>query len=490
MQSKEKIRGVQLIMGYWGFIIMLSGFITLLPLLVLFAYPEEFTHAKCFYIPGIIAIFVGYALTLLIRGKGKGIFRQHQEAVILLGAWFFAILIAALPFMISGNYNLAQSVFESTSGFTTTGMTIVNPDSTPKLFLMHRSLTMFFGGVGLMLVLMSVLSDSMGMRLYNAEGHKDRLLPNLIRSARLLFSIYSGYIIAGMLIYRGLGMSWFDSLNHSISVYATGGFSTRSGGIGSYNSLPIEIATMVFMLLGAVNFVMHLYLLRGKFKTFMSHCENKFTVFLIALFVPLIAFISVNSIYNTFSESFRFAFFNVIATFTTTGISAGAPLSAYAAPVIFLMILLMFIGGSSESTAGAIKQYRVWVALKALWWDLRDRFSNKRVVRANLINRFGKIEALTPQETRGTLAFIMWYVGIALIGTFIFMLFGNPLQNSLFEFASALGNVGFSTGITNYYAHPIILWTGTIGMFIGRLEIMIVFMGLGSIISSVKRRLD
>ena len=129
---------------------------------------------------------------------------------------------------------------------------------------------LFFGGVGLVLVMVSVLSDRHGMRLYSAEGHSDRLLPNLVKSARMIIAIYTGYILSGTFLYMVFGMDWFDALNHSIAALSTGGFSTRAESIGYYNSAAIEAVTIVLMLLGCTNFLAHLYLIRGKFGNFFS----------------------------------------------------------------------------------------------------------------------------------------------------------------------------------------------------------------------------
>ena len=490
MSQEKPIHGLTLILGYMGFIVMLVGFITLLPLLTLLFFAHEMNNFFYFFTPGIASIIVGYLLTFLVRGRNKGKFRHHQESVILVGAWVVAILVAAMPFMMTGYYSFTHAVFEMTSGFTATGFTVVDVESAPRIFLMHRSLSMFFGGVGLLLVLMSVLQASHGMKLYSAEGHRDRLLPNLIKSARLIFAIYAGYILAGMGIYRFLGMSWFDAINHSISAFATGGFSTRAASIGAFDSFAIEMATVVFMLLGATTFVLHLFLLRGRFRDFLVHCETKFLSIILAFFVPVVAFVSVSALSLSWGEAFRYAVFDVAAVVSTTGYRA-SNFAKFQLPstAFFLFLILFFVGGQAGSTAGGIKLYRVWIVIKNLWWKMRGNFANKRVVSVNIVNKFGKVQVVDNEEVAEISAFVFQYICIVLAGAFVFTLFGYSAQDSLFEFASAMGTMGYTTGILNYNAHPVVLWTGILGMLIGRLEIIAIYLGIGCLISGIKRRI-
>ncbi len=477
-KNKEATGGYKLIIGYLGIVTMLVGFIVLLPLFTIFAFPEEISNAKYFILPGVLSILVGYLLAFLVKGKEKGQLQKHEDAIIVLVTWTIAITVSSMPFVLTGNYNFTQAIFEATSGFSTTGLSVVDVAVCPKIFLMFRSIMLFFGGVGLVLVMTSVLSDYYGMRLYNAEGHNDRLLPNLITSARLIITIYSGYILSGTILYKIFGMNWFDALNHSIAALSTGGFSTRTENIGYYHSLPIEIISIVLMLLGGTNFLVHLFLIKGKFKAFFSHCEVKSVLFVLAVITPVLSVLLLNSLAGNMSESIRIAVFQAVSALTTTGFQTVPTFTNWTSPALLLMILLMLIGGGAGSTAGGIKQYRVCLIFKELWWNIRDQFFHKRVVRADTIDRFGKKEVVTDQQKLRINAFIVLYLFIFILGSFVFTLFGYSLEMSCFEFASALGTVGLSMGITGYDASPVILWTAIIGMFVGKLEIYVVFLGL------------
>ena len=147
--------------------------------------------------------------------------------------------------MLTGEYNFTQAVFECTSGYTTTGLSVVDVSKCPKIFLLYRSVMLFVGGIGLVLVLTCAVSDRYGLRLFNAEGHTDKLLPNLKKSARVILSIYSVYIILGIIAYVIAGMPLFDAINHSIAALSTGGFSTQKESLLAYHSIPIDIITDV-----------------------------------------------------------------------------------------------------------------------------------------------------------------------------------------------------------------------------------------------------
>ena len=489
LERVRPVEGYLLILNYMGVILILIGCIVLLPLLVLLAFPEEVDQARYFIIPGTCSILVGYLLTLISRDRPRGQLRRHQDTVIVVTAWITAILVCAVPFQLTGEYNFTQAVFECTSGWSTTGLSVVDVATAPKIFLMFRSIMLFFGGVGLVLVMLSVLSDSFGMRLYNAEGHSDKLLPNLLRSSRTIIAIYAGYILAGTAAYMCFHMNWFDALNHSIAALSTGGFSTEPASIGAYNSLPIELVTVVLMMLGCINFLAHLYLIRGRFKNFFGYCEVKFMLLLIAVTVPIGAVLLVHGGFVPgVLQGLRQSLFQVVSALTTTGFQTIPSFAAWTPALLLLMILLQLVGGGTGSTAGGIKQFRVYVMLKNVVWSFRDKFSNRRTVRADTIRYPDRDEVLDTRQKSEISTFIMLYLLVFLVGTCILTLCGNSIGDAMFEFSSALGTVGLSVGITAYDAPALVLWTETVGMFVGRLEIYVVFLALFQLVRDVKNR--
>lgn len=475
--SCRQAEGWRLILGYFGVILMLLGGIILLPLLVLPAYPDEGGQAVFFILPGCGAVLGGYLLALLIRGRPRGRLRKHQDAVIVVGAWLLAITLCAIPFLLTGSYNFTQAVFECTSGWSTTGLSVVEVEAAPRIFLMYRSVMLFFGGVGLVLVMLSVLSDSYGMRLYSAEGHADRLLPNLASSARTILAIYAGYILAGTVLYSIFGMDWFDALNHSIAALSTGGFSTRAASIGYYDSPAIELVTVLLMLLGCTNFLAHLYLIRGRLKNFFGYCEVRFCLFATAFVSPLLAgLLLAGGLSDTLPRALRDGLFQTVSALTTTGFQSIPGFAGFPGAALLVLILLQLIGGGTGSTAGGIKQFRIYILYKDLIWTLRDKFSHRRVVHDDAIRRPDGLQQVGTR-TRGEVAgFVLLYLAVFALGSFILSCYGYPLAESMFEFSSALGTVGLSAGITAFDAPAGVLWTETAGMLLGRLEIYVVLL--------------
>ena len=237
----ELLKSYKLIVYYLGVFMLMIGGIILLPILMLIFYPYEYKYAYCFIIPGIVFLLIGYLTIYFFNSVKKDNLLKNQDSLLVVLIWIMTILISSIPFMLTGKYNFTQSVFEATSGYSTTGLTVVDVSECPHIFLFYRSLMLFVGGIGLVLILTCALSDRYGLRLYNAEGHTDKLLPNLVKSARLIFSIYLGYIIIGTLAFYSFGMNLFDALNHSIACLSTGGFSTQVDSILHYHCLYISL---------------------------------------------------------------------------------------------------------------------------------------------------------------------------------------------------------------------------------------------------------
>lgn len=476
MKRNEYVHGFKLVAGYLGTAIILVGVICLLPLLVIIFYPQELEYAKYFIMPGTISILIGYLLLLLIKDKPKGKLEKHQDMILVVSIWLIAVFISAFPFYLSGKYNFIQSLFEATSGFSTTGLTVVDVDFAPKIYLMFRSILIFFGGIGLVLVMTSILSDRYGMRLYNAEGHTDKLLPNLVKSARLILTIYLGYIILGTILFSIFKMPVFDAINHSISALSTGGFSTKSSSIGYYQSIEIEIVSIILMILGSTSFFIHLLLLQGKIKKIIKHCETKLIIILTISIIPFFIIFFYNLTKMSLPYAIRISVFQFFTAITTTGFQTVENFSVLPSIYLGFMIILMLIGGSFGSTAGGIKQYRVSLFLKSIYWNIKNRITNNRMISKNYINKAGEEIIVSDTEIKDNYSFISIYLITFILGTAIFSAFGYSLEHSMFEFASALGTVGLSVGITGFHAHPVILITGIFGMFLGRLEIYIVLL--------------
>ena len=486
MTDKVVVSGNRLIVGYLGLFMIIIGVICMIPLFVIPFYSEEVVYAKCFIIPAISSILFGYLLYYLVRNKDKARLANHEDARLLLSVWIVAILICSTPFLLSGQIDFISSVFESTSGFTTCGMSLLVPENLPHIFLFYRSLLLFFGGIGLVLVLASAISDKYGMKLYTAEGHSDKLVPNLMRSARLILSIYIIYIIIGTLAYVAFGMGWFDAINYAISSLSTGGFSTHSEGIKYFDSVGIEIVTIILMLLGSTNFMVHLFLIKGKFKELKKHTEFKFACLVLGVSIAIM----VASICGEVGlwEALRYSAFSAVSLITTTCYTSDF-IGIFPQGMILLFIFLVFIGGELGSTGGGLKRYRVALFFKNLWWSLKSRYADKRLIETHAMYRAGKKIIITNDEINENNAFIGWFLFVYILGIALFVLGGMNVADAFIEFAGMITGAGITQGVVTADSNALILLTSACGMILGRLEVILVLMLIAKSFNNIKRRL-
>ena len=472
--------------NYFGAMFIASGFSVLLPLLTLFFYKSEVFLFSNYVLPGVCAICLGYLLINLRVSKKNhndtqtsSVNLKGQSAFVVLCGWIIAICVNAMPFILSKNYSVAQSFFECISGFTTTGLSIVDVDNAPKIVLMHRSIMLYFGGIGIVLSVLFFLKDNGALRLYSMEGHSDMLSFNVASSSRSIVLIYTLYILIGVVLYKIFGMSFFDAINHSIAAVSTGGFSTHSQSIGFFNSDAINYVTIFLMIAGSTNFLIHLLVFTGKFKRFISYSETKVFLILLVIFVPLISyFFYVGEIGPAGKSSFSLALFQTVSALTTTGFQTIDSFTTINSGAFLCILFLMLIGGGSGSTAGGIKQYRFYIAIKDLFWTVQESFGFKRNIYPHHVQRQNTLSTADISHRKETLSFIILYMLLFSVATFVISFTGEPLSHIMFEVASSLGTVGLSTGVACATSPAYVLWTCSVCMLLGRLEIYVFIFGV------------
>ena len=485
---RKTASGYRLIFGYLGLFIAFVGVAILLPLLGLFdpKVRPEVGDWYCFVIPGVSAILLGsFMFGLLIAGRAKAQLGKHQDAILLVLIWLSAIFISAVPFFIKGQWSFTDAMFETTSCYATVGLSIFKAtDYELRLFVIYRSILCFLGGIGLVLIITSAISDRYGLKLYIAEGHNDKLMPNLARSARVILSIYTGFIVLGIVLYAITGMSFYEAFVHSISAVATAGFSTSTGGIAAFASHPnywaIQLVSIILMLLGATNFVLALFLLTGRFKKVFKDSEIKFFGILCLVFIPLFLLAAVlGGTKQAFGTTFVESTFTYISAITTTGFSNVSDLKILGEGVLLLVVLMTIIGGGMGSTSGGVKQYRVVIAIKSFIWSTKEATASPNMIFPHYIYRCGQEREVDQQEVASSFGFIILYILIMLMGGLFVSIFNNNLDygHSLFEFANALSCTGLSVGVTTMSSIGA-KWTLIAGMFLGRLEIIAIFFAL------------
>ncbi|MGB3788595.1 MAG: potassium transporter TrkG, partial [Phormidesmis sp.] len=275
-------RRYQAILGYTGLICAIAGLCILSPLLALLAYPEEANLAWGFLLPGLLLSGLGVVLWRSLTPKTGATLTLQEGSVIVVLSWFLAVLFGTVPFLTVGGLNFTQATFESTSGWTTTGLSVVDVTEASRLILLYRSIMELFGGAGLAIITLSAIAGPVGASLSSAEGRSEQLAPNVRRSSKLVLIIYSGLCAVGTVALRISGMDWFDAVNHSFAALSTGGFSTRTDSIGYWDSPFVEAVTIVLMLFGGLNFVTIYLLLTGSIKSVVRNGQVR----LQALMIP------------------------------------------------------------------------------------------------------------------------------------------------------------------------------------------------------------
>jgi len=458
------------------------------PLIVLVGWPKELAFSYGFIIPGIVLIGFGFMLWQFSRPYAAASLTLQEGGVIVVLSWFSVCLFSALPFILVEKLNFTQALFESISGWTTTGLSVVDVTTTTHMILLWRSIMQLAGGAGLAIIMLAAIAGPIGPGLLAAEGRSEQLVPHVLASAKIVISIYTGYALFGMLAYWLAGMNLFDAISHAFAAVSTGGFSTHVDSIGYWNSPIIEIITIILMILGNLNFLTAYLLLHGRIKAVYRNGEVRLLATLIPFCAALIFFFVCVNVYPTLTKCIRVAIFETVTALTTTGFSTTI-YSNWGSIGFLILTVLMLIGGGTCSTAGGIKQYRIYVLFKSLLWEIRRPFQPRTAVIENFIWQGERKDFINDQQIRRIALFIFLYLTTYIVGSGIIAMHGYGLKESLFEFASAIGTVGLSIGITNASSPPLVLWTEILGMFLGRLEFFIIFVGIGKLIRNLYKML-
>jgi trk system potassium uptake protein TrkH len=458
-----------------------------LPLLCLFFYPEEISQAWGLAVPAIGLVAFGAFLWLVFRNRNGQSLDIQQSAVIVVLSWFIVCLFSAWPFMALQNLSFTQAVFESVSGWTTTGLSVVDAEQSSNLILLWRSIMQLAGGAGLAIIMLATIVGPVGPAVGIAEGRSQQLVPQVRQSARIVMKIYVAYAIVGIVAYYIAGVGLFDAVNHTFAAISTGGFSTKADSIGYWNSISVEAVTLPLMILGNLNFLTAYLLFHGKTKVASKNGEVRLMLLLIPVCAVALFFLVCTSLYPTFSKSVRVAVFETVSALTTTGFST-VSYGNWNSFGFLLMITLMLIGGGTCSTAGGIKQYRIYVLYKSLIWEVKRFFLPRTTVSENFIWQGEQKDFISDSRIKQIGIFIFLYLATYSVGSLIIASTGIGLKESLFEFASALGTVGLSVGVTGSHASPVILWTEIFGMLLGRLEFFVIITGLMKIFKDFLKR--
>jgi len=468
------------VLAYVGVTLILTGVVTLFPLVVLIAWPEEYRLAPGFVLPGFASILVGLFLYFSLRPRAA-ILNLQEGGVLVLLSWLAAFVIGAVPFLLAEGMGLTQATFESVSGWTTTGLSVMDVTQASKMSLLFRSTLQLVGGAGFAIIVVATLIGPTGSGISGAEGRAEQLVPHVRESAKIVLMLYLGYAVLGIVAYVLTGMSMFDAVNHAFTAVSTGGFSTRAESIGYWNSTAVEAVSLPLMLLGNTNFLTAYLILKGRLRTAARSGELRLMAVLAPVCILLVLILVCYGLYTPLAKAVRVSIFETVSALTTTGFST-VSYRQWNALGILVLVLLMVIGGGTCSTAGGLKQYRVFLLAKAMVWEIRRALLPRGAVVDEYVWRGEQRYSVGDRHIRQVAVFSCLYLAALGVGTLILAAHGYSLDEALFEYASAQGTVGLSVGVTSATAPSLVLWTEVVGMFFGRLEFLVILIGVARII--------
>ncbi len=420
-------------------------------------------------IPGLLGLFLWFVTPRRSELNAR-------EALTIVGlAWLTIVVVGAIPFVTTGTApSVAGALFESVSGFTTTGATIFPVmEDLPSSILLWRSLSHWIGGMGIIVLGVAILPllGVGGAQLFFAEAPgitTDKIRPRIATTARLLWGVYVGLTGALMVAYLVLGMSFFDALNHSMSALATGGFSTRTASMGYY-SAPIQWVTVLFMFFAGVNFTLHYRALTGKPLALIRNAEFRWYL-TSAIVFSIVCFVVLGLSGNAWSTDLaRDAVFSVVSIHSTTGFGT-TDFAMWPVLLQSLLLALMFVGGMGGSTGGGFKMIRAAVVAQHVLGEIRKVLHPRAVI----VTRVGGLPIRSDLVLK-VLAFLAMYMGTHAIGTAILAALGSDLVTAMSASLAALSSIGpglGEVGPAGNYAHmsraALLVLSGL--MLLGRLE--------------------
>lgn len=456
-------------------LLIIAGFM-LFPMMYA-VYYGEFFLLKSFIIP-IAAVILFFILIRILTGKQKDQTMSSKDGFLLVTfSWVSASFVGALPFYLSGYIpSMADAYFETMSGFTTTGASILTAiESLPKGLLFWRSLTHWLGGMGIVVLTVAVfpLLGIGGLQLIKAEAPGptvDKLTPKIAGTAKILWIIYLSLTVIETVLLMFGGMDLFDALTHTFGTLATGGFSPKNTSVGFYNSAYIDWVITIFMVMAGINFALYFKLITGRLSSISKNTEFRSYLAIFAVATIIIAFNLYGDTFKTIADSFRYAAFQVASILTTTGYATD-DFEKWPMMSQTVLFIIMFIGGCSGSTGGGIKVIRITTLFKQginemkLLMRPRGIFSIRldgKVVRKKLVYAVS--------------GFVLLYFFMLLFTTFIVSSGGYDILTSLTTSLVTVGNIGPGFGMIgpaeNYsFFQDYIKWFLSFAMLAGRLEI-------------------
>ena len=460
-----------------GILLVVLGAAMLAPYAIQLIYNEN-NHS--FVSSSFVTIFIG-VLFILANLEQEYKLNLKQTFLFSTLAWLMVAIFGSLPFLLSPKeFTFSEAFFESMSGITTTGATIITDlDNSPKSILLWRAIMQWLGGIGIVVMAITILPllKVGGMQLFKMEGpdSTEKILPRTIEVAAIIISIYFALTLLCGFFYWLFGMSIFDSISHSMTTIATGGFSTHNDSIGFFKSSNIEIIASVFIILGSIPFISYLKFARGNKKIFFQDIQIRGLIhlLLISIIIMFIYLLFINY-ESAFFDKIRISSFNVISILSGTGYVTD-DFGLWGKFSLIFFLFLMFVGGCAGSTACGIKIFR----LQMLFLFLINQVKKLIYPNSIIITKYNN-QKISDSFINSVIVFIFSFLFIFLIIAMLLSISGLDFLTSISGAASAISNVGPGLGDMigpngNYKMIPdLSKWILSIGMLLGRLELFAV----------------
>lgn len=495
---KSRVQDVKIIFYYLGKLTIAIGYCMLIPMALSF-FLGEYNVVLDFIIGFTVSLILGYFL--LVTCKSSESLNWTQGMVVVALIWLVAAFLAAIPLVFSGHFrSFLDAYFETMSGFATTGLSLTEDlDHLSYGHNLWRHLIMFIGGQGIVVFAVSFFASgaAAAFRLYAGEARDEQLLPNVVNTARFIWSVSIIYFIIGSSVLAFIGLraglpvfnSIFDGTCIFMAAFDTGGFTPHSQNILYYHNSFFELITAIIMILGALNFKLHYEVWHGNRKELRKNIEViAFFISVILIFTALCWYLKRSGIYSSKLSLFFKSFYHVISAHTGTGFQTIAPemlRREWSDFGLLALVLAMGLGGGMCSTTGGIKMLRVGIILKGVLQDINKFLLPPSAV---LVQKIHHVHDIVLEEKTVRTAFVVTFafIGFYGLGTMVAVFLGYPMLDALFESTSAAANVGLSCGITDVAMPALLKVTYILQMWAGRLELISVFILLGFIIAFIK----
>ena len=460
-----------------GILLIVLGASMLAPYLIQVMY-EENSHS--FVSSSFVTIFIGVLFVLANLEKE---FKLNLRQTFLFStlAWLMVAVFGSLPFLLSANgFSVSEAFFESMSGITTTGATIISDlDNSPKSILLWRAIMQWLGGIGIVVMAITILPllKVGGMQLFKMEGPDttEKILPRTVEVAAIIISTYVALTFFCGFFYWLFGMSIFDSICHAMTTIATGGFSTHNDSIGFFKNSNIEIIASIFIVLGSIPFISYLKFSQGNRKIFFTDVQIKGLIYLLGIsIIIMFVYLLFINFESSIIDKIRISSFNVISILSGTGYVTD-DFGLWGKFSLIFFLFLMFIGGCAGSTACGIKIFR----LQMLLIFLKDQIKKLIYPNSVIITKYNN-QKISDEFIKSVIIFIFTFLFIFLIIAMLLSISGLDFITSISGAASSISNVGPGLGEIigpngNYKALPdLSKWILAAGMLLGRLELFAV----------------